>query len=54
MTSLSPRLSTVSIMPGIDDARARAHRDEQRILAVAEFFAGDAADLSERRFDLRL
>ena len=36
------------------DARARAHRHEQRILAVAEFFAGDAADLSERRFDLRL
>ena len=35
-------------------ARARAHRDEQRVLAVAECLAGDAADLGERGFDLRL
>ena len=35
-------------------ARARAHGHEQRIIAIAEIFAGDAADLSERRFDLRL
>ena len=34
-------------------ARAGAHRHQQRIFAVAEFFAGDAADLGERRFDLR-
>ena len=35
-------------------ARAGAHRDQQRIFAVAEFLAGDAADLGERGLDLRL
>ena len=35
-------------------ARAGAHRDQKRILGVAECLAGDAADLSERGFDLRL
>ena len=35
-------------------ARSRAHRDEQRIFAIAEFLPGDAADLRERSFDLRL
>ena len=41
-------------MPGIEARRAGAHRDQQRIFAVAEFLAGDAADLGERRLDLRL
>ena len=35
-------------------ARAGAHRDQQRIFAVAEFLAGDAADLGQRGIDLRL
>ena len=35
-------------------ARAGAHRDEQRIFAIAEFFPGDAADVGERSFDLPL
>ena len=35
-------------------ARAGAHRDEQRIFAVAKCFAGDAANFGQRRFDLRL
>jgi hypothetical protein len=33
-------------------ARAGAHRDQQRIFAVAEFFPGDAAHVAERGFDL--
>ena len=33
-------------------ARARAHRDQQRVGPVAEFLAGDAADLGERLLDL--
>ena len=44
---------------GIHHARHRsacagAHRHEQRIFAGAERFAGDAADLGKRRFNLRL
>ena len=35
-------------------ARAGAHRDEQRILLVAEGLAGDAADLRQRGLDLAL
>ena len=35
-------------------APAGAHRDQQRIFAVAEFLAGDAADLGQRGVDLRL
>ncbi len=35
-------------------ACARAHRDEQRVLAVAERLAGNAADLRERGVDLVL
>ena len=33
---------------------AGAHRDEERIFAVAELLSGDAADLHERRIDLPL
>ena len=35
-------------------ARAGAHRHQQRILRVAEFFPGDAADHGKRRLDLGL
>ena len=35
-------------------ARARAHRNQQGIFGVAEFFPGDAADFLERGLDLRL
>ena len=35
-------------------ARARSHRDQQRVVAVAEPPAGDVADLIERGIDLRL
>ena len=35
-------------------ARAGAHRDEQRVCGVAEFAAGDARDVIERVFHLRL
>ena len=34
-------------------ARARAHRDQERICAVAESLAGDTADLEQRGVDLR-
>ena len=34
--SLRPRLRIVSIMPGIETRRRRAHRDEQRVRRIAE------------------
>ena len=35
-------------------ARSRAHRDQERIFAVAKSLSGDATDLGESRLDLRL
>ena len=37
---------------GHGGARARAHRNQQRIRRVAEFAPGDRLDMSERRVDL--
>ena len=40
-------------MPGME-ARARSHRDQQRVAGIAERLAGDAPDLRKRGRDLRL
>ena len=54
VSSLRPRLSTVSIMPGIEARAPERTETSSGFACVAELSAGDALDVAERGLDLRL